>query len=226
MKEKGCSLVVESTFIGWLHSISPDVTVFLSIIIVIGGAILSTYKITKKFFKDHDDEVSIKTKKDNSDKEFKREMLELVKTVNTMQNNIDTLESKIDDLTKNITETENKSKDSDEVIVSRIDTYEEHQIVLHDKLDKLSESINLMIESDKESIRSFITIEYYKAVNQKYIEVYVLQAIEYRYEKYLQEHGDSFISTLMEELRKLPHTSPVNMNNEQIPCNEDKKENE
>lgn len=200
---------MESTFIEWMRSISPDVTIFLSIVIVIGGAIIATYKFTKKFFKDHDSEVSSKTNKDNSDKEFKKEMLELVKTVNNMQNNIDSLESKIDDLTKNITDTENKSKKSDDVIVSRIDTYEEHQIVLHDKLDKLTESINLIIESDKESIRSFITIEYYKAMKQRYIEVYVLQAIEYRYEKYLEEHGDSFISTLMDELRKLPHTPPI-----------------
>ena len=76
---------------------------------------------------------------------------------------------------------------------------------LHEKQDIISGNVQLLIESDKESNRSFITLEYYKAIEKGYIEVYTMQAIEYRYEKYLQEHGDSFINGLMKELRELKH---------------------
>lgn len=79
-----------------------------------------------------------------------------------------------------------------------------HTEIVEMKRDIYS-NLNMMIESDKEGNRLSIVSEYYNAMEKGYIEVYLLQALEYRYERYLEENGDSFIENLMKELRRLPH---------------------
>lgn len=79
-----------------------------------------------------------------------------------------------------------------------------HTQIMEMKSD-IYNNLNMMIESDKESNRLSIVSTYYSAMEKGYIEVYLLQALEYRYERYLEENGDSFIENLMKELRGLPH---------------------
>lgn len=63
-------------------------------------------------------------------------------------------------------------------------------------VEKLQESIKLLIHSDKEDIKSFITKEHhYFCYNQKWIDDYSLDCIEQRYVIYTKEH-----STLLSKL--------------------------
>jgi predicted nuclease with TOPRIM domain len=85
----------------------------------------------------------------------------------------------------------------------------ENQISVNDSIQKLNEKIDMLIESDKDDIKSFITKEHHYYVEQKkWIDKFSLDCIEKRYKHYKDEGGNSFIEDLMGELRKLPKQPP------------------
>ena len=74
-------------------------------------------------------------------------------------------------------------------------------------VDNVTAKIDLLIESNKDDIKAFITREYHYFCEQKgWIDDYSLDCIEKRYDHYVEEKGNSFISGLMEKIRNLPHT--------------------
>lgn len=76
-------------------------------------------------------------------------------------------------------------------------------------INNLIECINILIQSDKDAIKSYITKEHhYYCYQQKWIDDYTLDCIEKRYKHYRDEGGNSFIGELMEELRDLPKQPP------------------
>lgn len=107
---------------------------------------------------------------------------------------------------------ENLAKKLDEEIegrkkeVQRLDSYHES---LKIELDALLDKMDLLIRSDKDDIKAWITREYHYFVEQKgWIDDYSLDCIEKRYEHYKEENGNSFVKDLMYEIRRLPHTDP------------------
>lgn len=77
--------------------------------------------------------------------------------------------------------------------------------VLKQEMEAMNAKLDLLINSDKDDIKSFITREYHYFVEEKgWIDDYSLDCIERRYEHYKEENGNSFIGDLMYELRKLP----------------------
>ena len=75
----------------------------------------------------------------------------------------------------------------------------------------LTDKINLLIDSDKDSIKSFITDRHHHfCYDKKWIDDYSLDCIEKRYKHYTDEGGNSFIHDLMKELRALPKQPPHN----------------
>ena len=72
-------------------------------------------------------------------------------------------------------------------------------------INSLAKSVNLLIQSDKDSIKAYITKEHhYYCYEQKWIDDYTLDCIEKRYDHYIDEGGNSFIEDLMVDLRDLP----------------------
>ena len=72
-------------------------------------------------------------------------------------------------------------------------------------LNKLSEEINLLIDSDKDDIKSFITREHhYFCYQLGWIDDFSLDCIQKRFAHYKDEGGNSFICNFMQELRALP----------------------
>lgn len=77
------------------------------------------------------------------------------------------------------------------------------------QVSKITDKIDLLVESDKDDIKAFITREYHYFVEQKgWIDDYSLDCIEKRYDHYIEEKGNSFVAGLMDQLRSLPHTAP------------------
>ena len=204
---------MEGTFIEFLNSILPGLGIGLSVVVVLGGFILKGYKTLKKQIADHDAEILKKAEEGRVDSEFKDEMLQLAANLKNMNadfsSTIDNLNQQMEVLSKTVSEIKESSDESDATLVEKMNQYETRQEEINAKIDAVHESMNLLIESDKESIRSFITLQYYECQEKGYIEVYVLQALEDRYEKYLIENGDSFIANLVKEMRKLPHVPPT-----------------
>ena len=76
-------------------------------------------------------------------------------------------------------------------------------------VNDMTDKIDLLIQSDKDDIKAFITREYHYFCEQKgWIDDYSLDCIEKRYDHYVEEKGNSFISGLMDKIRNLPHTPP------------------
>ena len=194
---------MEETFLSFLEKLVPGLGTVLSIVIVCGGGLLVCYKKLKKKIEEHDTRIVRNAEETNDEKEFKTDMKELAKTVNDMNEKLESLSNQVDEI-------KNKSDEMDKSILNKMALYEKSSERVNAKIDTLHDNMNMLIDSDKESIKSFITMQYYEAVSKKYIEVYTLEALECRYEKYLKENGDSFIAKLMEELRNLPHKAPTN----------------
>lgn len=72
------------------------------------------------------------------------------------------------------------------------------------QLDQINSNVQLLIESDKDDIKSWLTERYHYFKKLGKIDSYSLDCIEKRYEHYKDEKGNSFIASLMSEIRDLP----------------------
>lgn len=78
------------------------------------------------------------------------------------------------------------------------------------KLDSIIDKMNLLMESDKDDIKAYITKEYHYFTEQKgWIDDYSLDCLERRYKHYVSEGGNSFAEGCMDALRALPRTPPA-----------------
>lgn len=76
------------------------------------------------------------------------------------------------------------------------------------KYSEMQQSIDLLIASDKDDIKAWITAQHHLFVYEyKCIDDYSLDCIEKRFAHYRDEGGNSFIELLMSEIRALPKVS-------------------
>ena len=76
---------------------------------------------------------------------------------------------------------------------------------LRKNIESIQSNINLLIESDKDDIKAYITEKHhFYCYQQKYIDDYTLNCLEKRFNHYEVEGGNSFVHNLMDELRALP----------------------
>ena len=74
----------------------------------------------------------------------------------------------------------------------------------------IANKVDLLIDSDKNDIKTWITEKHhYFCYEKKWIDDYSLEGIERRYKNYRDEHGNSYIGKLMQDLRALPNTPPT-----------------
>lgn len=72
-------------------------------------------------------------------------------------------------------------------------------------VQNLNQKVDLLIQSDKDSIKSFITKQHHHFCYQvQSIDDQTLDCIQKRYTHYKEEGGNSYIHHLMQELRELP----------------------
>lgn len=83
------------------------------------------------------------------------------------------------------------------------------------EIKSLKENVGLLMESDKDDIKAFITRQHhYFCYQLKQIDDQSLDCIEKRYSHYKDQGGNSYIDTLMHDLRSLPRSLPKNMRKE------------
>lgn len=76
------------------------------------------------------------------------------------------------------------------------------------KVEETKSTISVLLASDKDDIKSWITEKHhYFCYEKKVIDDYSLDCIEKRYQHYLDEGGNSYVATLMQEIRALPKVS-------------------
>ena len=108
-----------------------------------------------------------------------------------------------------------------DTIKNNIDELFKMQKAQKESIDKLTESVNLLIQSDKDDIKAWITEKHHYQL--KYIDDFSLDCIEKRYAHYKKEGGNSFVEDLMRDLRSLRKVSSTLVRQEQSQINEEKK---
>lgn len=79
---------------------------------------------------------------------------------------------------------------------------------------QMNDKIDILMHSDKDAIKAWITREHhYFCYDKGWIDDYSLDCLERRYSHYVEEKGNSFISTLMDDLRELPKKEPTDDTN-------------
>lgn len=180
---------MEDTFIEYFTGTGIGYT-----IAIICGAITVTISIIKGIKKIkllYDTRIQEKMKRDQEEQLFKQNVTESLNNIHAISNKVSDLAESINQLNTDFTDFKNETS-------SRLSDMSKKQKVYNQELE-------VLLESDKEAIKAYIISEFQKWSKLKYIDIYAMQCIETRYEKYLKENGNTFISTLMGQLRKLPN---------------------
>lgn len=103
-------------------------------------------------------------------------------------------------------------KEQLDTVVNRLNDIETHfNTMINEnrvKYNEMQQSIDLLITSDKDDIKAWITAQHHLFVYEyKCIDDYSLDCIEKRFAHYRDEGGNSFIELLMSEIRALPKVS-------------------
>ena len=79
-----------------------------------------------------------------------------------------------------------------------------------EKIDKLTQMVELLLTSDRDNIKAYIVEKHhYFCYTKKWIDDYSMDCLEKKYETYQKENGNSYVGDLMKELRALPK-QPIN----------------
>lgn len=85
----------------------------------------------------------------------------------------------------------------------------EHQKINDETLQDLSKKIDMLVQSDRDDIKAYITKEHHKFCYDKgWIDDFSLDCLEKRFKHYADQGGNSFIGSFMQELRVLPKRPP------------------
>lgn len=155
---------------------------------------------------------AVKTIKKESREEYNDEqkMLEYQKKVDATTKDIEYITDLLIRLTEtvNVSNTERKSEMDSlrNLVTSESGCMYGHNVSqelasLRDEvLKSIKDDVALLLESDRESIKSYITSEYHKWMRRGYIDMYTLRALDEQFEKYKREHGNTFVKGMMTEL--------------------------
>ena len=114
-----------------------------------------------------------------------------------------------DRMNKRVNKRVQKSKEKTD-ISEKLKDHDEDIADIKEQMDAISKNIQLLLDSDRDDIRAWITREHHYFCHQlKYIDNFSRDCLEKRYGHYVEEGGNSFIGALMKELRELPDTPPI-----------------
>ena len=104
-----------------------------------------------------------------------------------------------------------KEKDKPQEIRQITEKHEKELDSIKTQLESLKDSINLLLESDRDDIKQSLTKDHhYFCYKLGSIDDYSLDCMEKRYAHYEKEKGNSFVKTLMQEVRALPRKLQIN----------------
>lgn len=75
---------------------------------------------------------------------------------------------------------------------------------INTRMNGMEEQLKILTDSDMHDIKSWIVEKHHHYKNLGWIDDFAMDTIEKRYLDYKKEGGNSYVDTLMEELRQLP----------------------
>jgi hypothetical protein len=103
--------------------------------------------------------------------------------------------------TQNLINTVKRTDERMNKIADKIEGVKGH---FNEKFEKQERILSILIDSDKDDIRGWIVEKHHFYIAQGWIDDFSMDCIEKRYAHYKDEGGNSYISGLVHELRKLP----------------------
>lgn len=185
---------MEDKFIDVLmsNSITATIAIFIGGVLVIFAVYQSITSIKKLY----DSHIEKKTMKEHEEEEFRKKVTDSIDNIKEINTAVVELKEDLSAMNSEFTTFRNDT------------TFTLSE--LGRKQREYKEELGTLLESDKEAIKAYIISEYQKWTRIKYIDIYAMQCLEARYEKYLKENGDTFIATLMKRLRSLPSKYMIN----------------
>lgn len=200
---------MDKNLIKFLDNITLPLGTTIVIILAIVTTVSGLYVGIKKAKSKYENSVKRKLKSAEKNSEFRESVQSIVSTVSTIQESLSKFEKShkeinqaLSNLQSVVDTIQQESAETDQTLGKRIDT-------INNKLSAMDEKSSLLIESDKEGIKSYITDKYYQTLSDGYIELHVLETLELRYKMYLQENGNTYVRKLMESMRELPNKPPT-----------------
>ena len=84
----------------------------------------------------------------------------------------------------------------------------------NEQLKVIHKQLEMLISSDKDDIKTDLTKDHhYFCYKKKWIDDYSLDCMQRRFERYVEEGGNSFIEKLMDEVKELPNQPPSGLDN-------------
>ncbi len=84
----------------------------------------------------------------------------------------------------------------------------------NEQLKAIHKQLEMLISSDKDDIKADLTKDHhYFCYKKKWIDDYSLDCMQRRFERYVEEGGNSFIEKLMDEVKDLPNQPPSDLDN-------------
>ena len=84
----------------------------------------------------------------------------------------------------------------------------------NERLKAIHKQLEMLISSDKDDIKADLTKDHhYFCYKKKWIDDYSLDCMQRRFERYVEEGGNSFIEKLMDEVKDLPNQPPSDLDN-------------
>lgn len=210
---------MESEFLQWLDSFPGHLGTILAVTISGVGLITALVTSIMKLKKEYEQRIVDMTRKEETDRKFKDDISEMIREVKILKDNSEflsqqyaetqrELNGKIDNLTVMMEETKQKDRDQDSMLETKMTELNTTMSDFRKDINANKDQLDVLIASDKESIKSFIVSCYYQAKSDGYVNSHLMQIIEERYETYKKENGNSYVGGLMNELRVFPHTAP------------------
>lgn len=130
------------------------------------------------------------------------------------QDKIDSYDAKLKANSDKILSLENRMSGLEQRIEKtekEFQTFLKQQSEINDNLSALVKKVNILLESDKEDIKAYVTEKHHFYIHQGWIDDFTLECIEKRFQCYKEEDGNSFVENLVNDLRKLPRQPPTNV---------------
>lgn len=184
--------------------IGTFIAAIVGIVVMVQMLWVKVIKPIIKFFKDRGrSEILDETK----EKQTNRKMNEYDTCIKTINTSIMELTEQFKTMIETVSHDREESKNETEKMKLLLENHTESLNILGVQNKYQSELIGLLIDSDKEEIKSFIVKEHSKWTAKGFIDVNSFQAIESRYDKYIKENGNTFVAGLMKDIRSLKKVS-------------------
>lgn len=96
-------------------------------------------------------------------------------------------------------------QERNKIIDEKLKQYDKTLLNLNNCIENFNKKLTILIDSDKDDIKAYIVEKHhYFCYAQKWIDDYSMDCLERRYAHYVEENGNSYVESLMEQLRALP----------------------